>query len=138
MYKSHKITTQYHFLPMPLNVILPAVTFHFYCYIKTEGAVESLMGRDSRTRCLPEAVAGPKAFKELSSVTAAVMSGRRLKAFLVHLSTVSLELVATNCCNLGRNFPLCPQNQKRDEMTHPTFFNMFCAFDKVVDFPITN
>uniref|UniRef100_A0A0E9SRK8 Uncharacterized protein n=1 Tax=Anguilla anguilla TaxID=7936 RepID=A0A0E9SRK8_ANGAN len=34
------------------------------------------------------------------------MSGRRPKAFLVHLSTVSLELVATNSCNLGRNFPL--------------------------------
>lgn len=42
-------------------------------------------------------------------MTAAWTSGSRPKAFLVHFSTVSLGLVATNCCSLGRNFPLWDQ-----------------------------
>lgn len=59
----------------------------------------------------PDAVAGPTPFRELSSAIAAFTSGRRLKAFLEHFSTVSSLLEATSCCSLGLNFPLCKPAQ---------------------------
>lgn len=61
----------------------------------------------------PEAVAGPTPFRALSSAMAACTSGRRLKAFLEHFSTVSSLLEATSCCSLGLNFPLCRGNKSR-------------------------
>lgn len=70
------------------------------------------MTKRTDTRCQPEAVAGPTPFRELSSVIAACTSGRRLKAFLEHFSTVSALLDATSCCSLGLNFPLCTKDHR--------------------------
>lgn len=72
--------------------------------------------------CQPEAVAGPTPFRKLSSAIAAWTSGRRLKAFLEHFSTVSSLLEATNCCSLGRNFPLWKGNQQSCIRKWSTFY----------------
>ena len=58
---------------------------------------------------VPEAVAGPTAFRALSSAMAARTSGRREKAVREQSSTAAAALDASSCCSRGRKDPLWGQ-----------------------------